>query len=344
MNWQNSLLLFLIMNSLSGSIAYILWKIASVLLSKHKLYTLCNKLFSLMMWFWIIPFVLIIYFIKHFQIFAVLDLWIERVPFKYTITILYIWTIGICLITLCILYAMYNIKYKPIYFDHKNIYKAIKIADATIMNVWLTDKSNEKYFYPGLNYSEPVQVYCTSVPVPMVKVGRVPAIYLPAVDYSNQDLSFVVFHELSHIMRGDLKVRSRVLLIQIIFWFNPLVYLLLNDFERWSETACDIDVCSGRFGNISKKEYLNILLQNTSQWTNNITRRTFANNYFVSHLSPEGKRLKMRISRLLQYNHKDNIGKIKNILGLGYVILTLILILTFAFIFESNILEFVGWL
>lgn len=119
---------------------------------------------------------------------------------------------------------------------------------------------------------------------------------------------------------------------------------MINDFEQWSETACDIDVCSGRFGDISKINYLNILLQNTSQWTKAIPKDTFAKNYFVSHLSPDGKRLKMRITRLMEYNYKENQRETVRIIGTGYMILTLVIILAVSFLMETNILDFIGWL
>ena len=344
MNWQNSILLIIITNCISGSFAYICWKIFSVILSKFKLYTVCSKLFSLMVVFWIFPLVFVVLFIKNFQLTGVTDIWFESIPAKYVTTLLYFWLVGASILILCIIFALYKIKYKPIYFKHKNISLAIKIADDTIMNAWLTDKGDDNYIYPGFTSGESVQVYCTSVPVPLVKVGRAPSIYLPAVDYSDQDLSIVVFHELSHIMRGDLNIRSCILWIQIIFWFNPLVYLLINDFEQWSETACDIDVCSGRFGDISKINYLNILLQNTSQWTKAIPKDTFAKNYFVSHLSPDGKRLKMRITRLMEYNYKENQRETVRIIGTGYMILTLVIILAVSFLMETNILDFIGWL
>ncbi len=69
-----------------------------------------------------------------------------------------------------------------------------------------------------------------------------PKIYLP----SNFDQLFtttekimILIHELTHVKRKDLFIQLLAEGIRSIYWFNPLVYLLWNEFTQDQEMACD---------------------------------------------------------------------------------------------------------
>lgn len=69
-----------------------------------------------------------------------------------------------------------------------------------------------------------------------------PRLLLPANftrSFLPQELRFVFLHELAHLKRRDLPLNWLVALLQILHWFNPLVWL---GFARWRadrEIACD---------------------------------------------------------------------------------------------------------
>ncbi|HWQ42692.1 MAG TPA: M56 family metallopeptidase [Desulfosporosinus sp.] len=56
---------------------------------------------------------------------------------------------------------------------------------------------------------------------------------------SSEELRYIFLHELSHLKRGDLLVNGLVLAIQVIYWFNPLVWLALSQMKQDCEIACD---------------------------------------------------------------------------------------------------------
>ena len=68
-----------------------------------------------------------------------------------------------------------------------------------------------------------------------------PRLLLPqiAVRLSVQELRFVLLHEFAHLRRRDLPLNWLMVGLQIVHWFNPLVWL---GFSRWRadrELACD---------------------------------------------------------------------------------------------------------
>ncbi len=69
-----------------------------------------------------------------------------------------------------------------------------------------------------------------------------PRLLLPrdvAAHFSAQELRYVFLHELAHLQRRDLAMHWIVTVLQIVHWFNPLLWL---GFARWRtdrELACD---------------------------------------------------------------------------------------------------------
>ena len=56
---------------------------------------------------------------------------------------------------------------------------------------------------------------------------------------SSEELRYIFLHELSHLKRWDLLVNGLVLAIQVVYWFNPLVWLALSQMKQDCEIACD---------------------------------------------------------------------------------------------------------
>jgi bla regulator protein BlaR1 len=52
----------------------------------------------------------------------------------------------------------------------------------------------------------------------------------------------ILLHELAHIKRGDLLVNTLYMLLQIIYWFNPLLWLLRRKLQHLRELCCDATV------------------------------------------------------------------------------------------------------
>lgn len=57
--------------------------------------------------------------------------------------------------------------------------------------------------------------------------------------FTPQELRFVFLHELAHLKRRDIAVNWLVTLLQILHWFNPLVWLAFSRMRADRELACD---------------------------------------------------------------------------------------------------------
>jgi beta-lactamase regulating signal transducer with metallopeptidase domain len=69
-----------------------------------------------------------------------------------------------------------------------------------------------------------------------------PCIVLPADfahRYTEQEQALILAHERVHLRRGDLLVNALAALMQIVFWFNPLVHYCAGRFRFDQELACD---------------------------------------------------------------------------------------------------------
>lgn len=72
-----------------------------------------------------------------------------------------------------------------------------------------------------------------------------PVVVLPAaaVKYLNEDEVYYIFlHELMHCKYRDPVLNHLLCIIQVIYWFHPLVYVLSGQIRRERETACDTAV------------------------------------------------------------------------------------------------------
>ncbi|WP_035301927.1 M56 family metallopeptidase [Clostridium sp. DL-VIII] len=59
---------------------------------------------------------------------------------------------------------------------------------------------------------------------------------------SEEELKFVFMHELVHIERSDLLVNFVYILIQAIYWFNPIIWYSIYKMKQDCEISCDATV------------------------------------------------------------------------------------------------------
>ena len=91
-------------------------------------------------------------------------------------------------------------------------------------------------------WSRPVLVESVEVKSPGLYGLWRPRLLFPkgfTAQFSSADLQFVFLHELAHLKRRDLWLNWVMAVLQVIHWFNPLVWM---GFSRWRadrEMACD---------------------------------------------------------------------------------------------------------
>ena len=99
----------------------------------------------------------------------------------------------------------------------------------------------------GMKKPTPVWV-CPLAASPMAAGLLRPRLLLPAEDYGDRELGFILRHELTHIRRRDLWYKLLLLAAACLHWFNPLVWLLRRQGETDLELTCDDAVAAGLSG------------------------------------------------------------------------------------------------
>lgn len=81
---------------------------------------------------------------------------------------------------------------------------------------------------------------CSDIDTPQILGFRRSVILLPLRNYQKQELSAIIAHEYQHYIHHDIWLRLILQLIAILFWWNPLVYLLKQNTETALDILCDM--------------------------------------------------------------------------------------------------------
>lgn len=82
-------------------------------------------------------------------------------------------------------------------------------------------------------------VKCSFVNMPSVIGLFKKYIILPDLDFTNDELYFVLLHEIVHICRYDLVKKTLIGLFRCIFWWIPFSSFVAKDIEQMMEINCD---------------------------------------------------------------------------------------------------------
>lgn len=130
---------------------------------------------------------------------------------------------------------------------------------------------------------------CEEISSPFVLGVISPKIYIP-VNLNEDEYSILVFHEKTHVKYFDYLFKPVCLLLLIIHWFNPFIWIAYYIFNKDCEFACDeISIDSLK----DKELYLKTLVKMSS----------FNAPSFVSF---EGGNTKTRVKKLIDYKPKEN--------------------------------------
>lgn len=120
--------------------------------------------------------------------------------------------------------------------------------------------------------------------IPSVVGLRTPKIVVPD-NLSDKDLYYILLHELEHYQSGDLYLIALSQLLCIIYWWNPLLYLLNHLLKKMIEFRVDSKVVE----NLDEEQRLdysqaiiNVLKQNCSEKAgklNTVLELSICNNY-----------------------------------------------------------------
>ena len=96
-----------------------------------------------------------------------------------------------------------------------------------------------------IGISKQIRLYkCLSVGSPML-IGMIrPRILLPNATLAQDELRFILKHELIHFKRKDLYYKTLVMIATAIHWFNPVVHLMGKAIDEQCELSCDAETVS----------------------------------------------------------------------------------------------------
>lgn len=94
--------------------------------------------------------------------------------------------------------------------------------------------------FSEMNVSSSVPVLTSEkVPNPMLVGFLRPILFLPHETYTQEELQFIIKHELIHYKRKDILYKLLLLVVQAIHWFNPLIWFMVREASRDIEIYCD---------------------------------------------------------------------------------------------------------
>ena len=86
-----------------------------------------------------------------------------------------------------------------------------------------------------------------------------PVLYLPQTEIKEDELDYILLHELTHYRRHDLLYKWFSMLVSSIHWFNPFVYIVSRQIDEECEVSCDYEVCK-TLTEPQKKNYMAMIL------------------------------------------------------------------------------------
>ncbi|MDT8719556.1 DUF4309 domain-containing protein [Clostridium sp. 19966] len=116
---------------------------------------------------------------------------------------------------------------------------------------------------------------------------------------TSQELKFVFLHELTHIKRKDLIVNIIIILLQVIYWFNPVIIYSLYQFKQDCELACDSAILTMLNSN-EVRDYGQTII--------NMIKILSKPNLFAGTLGFSNRNIKRRIIMISAFNKKSLTG------------------------------------
>ncbi|MCL2189513.1 MAG: M56 family metallopeptidase [Defluviitaleaceae bacterium] len=123
-----------------------------------------------------------------------------------------------------------------------------------------------------------------------------PVLILPHEDYEHNDLTLILRHELTHYKNKDIFYKVTLFIANAIHWFNPLVYLMVQESHADMERVCDDDVLQNGSAE-ERREYSEVILNSIGQ--NKMRGSVFTTNFYTGT-----NKIKVRFSNIMDLRKK----------------------------------------
>lgn len=292
MSWINFFFFVIILNTITGTVAYLLCKLLTRIAEKAGAIRVIYPMYRLVMIFYTIPFGWIYIYIKYNRVYGSYGIgdsffgtpiifWIIQIA-------LIVWLIGM----VCVIVR----KLKDSYEERK--------AHELKMKNNMPFRADEyramlSRMYPHRNWKR--TQFCTNfLTRSPVVVGKFsPVIIIPERKYSEFQIQVILMHEGMHIVRLDNLAKQISSVLIYINWFNPYLKSYTKELDEWADIACDISVCKRFLGGNSKEYYIALMAAKTSGHS--------VVNPFVSHLNKSNESIKRRMMYMKKW--KDSRSK-----------------------------------
>lgn len=289
MTWTINLMYLILWTSLSGAIVSVVWFAIGRLLEKAGFLHITYILLKVAILFWVVP---ITYGVLLLRTMTYGDVHRSISPgFSITPTILQTatvfcaaWSIGAA-----IGMAQY-------------IVQRIKITrmmkHATFCSKEVEQQFAQRCAAEG-SYARRVRVRQSyQIEIPRVTGILHPIVVFPVERYSVEERDVVFRHELTHVKHHDILFRNLTMLLCIIHFMNPFAWWLNRQMRKWSEYACDYEICCR---NHKLKKYYDVIL--------NMAEKSMNAQFLSVQLLESESELQERMKHVMKCYKKKNKSK-----------------------------------
>lgn len=207
-------------------------------------------------------------------------------------------------ISISIIFLFYNlISYWMYIYKSKKSCIEIKVPEIEeIINKICKEKKVKNISY----------AFSKSITTPMVVGIFKKRILLPENISEIEDYEMILMHEIVHIKNRDIECKFILLLINSIYWFNPVIYKFIDQVEEVLELKCDEIVLENR-SQVYKIKYAQVLL-------NQIEENRKLKYRFSLSFANKRRNIMKRFSNIVDKNKK------KNMIGISCITASAIII------------------
>ncbi|MDF2987974.1 MAG: peptidase BlaR1 [Eubacterium sp.] len=183
---------------------------------------------------------------------------------------------------------------------HRLIFGICRLTNKTQLETTLARCKQE------LGLSSKVFVYVSPVASTPFLYGILkPCIILPDIEFTDEELQHIYFHELTHWKYHDPWLKILLLFINALHWFNPLAYIARRDINHLCELSCDEKVVKP-MNNEERRRYCELLL--------NVLWNIKDHNTKLLSAFSDKRNVERRIDMILQ-NHNSTRMKLISVLA-----------------------------
>ena len=243
----NLAMLFLT-TTIVGGIMTVLWLGIGKLLEKVGFINITFELLKIAVFFYCIPMVYVLLKIFEEELGRGYLFGPTEIILSISKVFLLIYCLGILIMLVYILHDTLKLKkkYADVFSCDK---KTQEIFDGVLEE--LNEGKHKRFSKLQLRQSYRAQVPCLT--------GILhPTIILPVIKYSEEELLYILMHEVVHYKQNDVILKRMAIWVCAFHFYNPLAWMLLANIQKCSEYACDDKVCRHK-RNI--QEYFEVLMK-----------------------------------------------------------------------------------